>query len=75
MLNETIRNNYSLAADERLHEFRFTRGIVIYYPVEKHLSFESEIRWLHLSWIEMQKYEPSKWRTDLILFMPVKTLN
>jgi hypothetical protein len=75
MLNETIRNNYSLAADERLNEFRFTRGIVIYYPVEKHLSFESEIRWLYLSWIEMQKYEPSKWRTDLILFMPVKTLN
>jgi hypothetical protein len=34
MLNETIRNNYSLEADEKLHEFRFARGIVIYYPVD-----------------------------------------
>ena len=75
MLNETIRNNYSLVADESLHEFRFARGIVIYYPVEKHGGFESEFRWLYLSWIEMQKYEPSKWRTDLIIFMHVEVLN
>ena len=75
MLNETIRNNYSLVAVESLHEFRFARGIVIYYPVELHGGFESEFRWLYLSWIEMQKYEPSKWRTDLIIFLHVETLN
>jgi hypothetical protein len=75
MLYETIINSYSLEADESLYELRFVRGIVIYYPVEKHESFESEFRWLYLSWIEMQKYEPSKWRTDLIIFLHVETLN
>jgi hypothetical protein len=75
MLNETIRNNYNLEADEKLHEIRFARGIVIYYPVKQHGGFESEFRWLYLSWIEMQKYEPSKWRTDLVIFMHVEALN
>ena len=49
ILSETMRNNYNLEADQSLHEFRFARGIVIYYPFEKHASFESELRWLYLS--------------------------
>ena len=75
ILNETIRNNYNQEADLRLHELRIVRAIIFYYPIEKHDTFMQEFRWVYRSWIEMQMYEPIKWRTDLILFTGEKSLN
>jgi hypothetical protein len=34
-----------------------------------------KFRWLYRSWIYMQQFEPSKWRTDLILFMDMNATN
>ncbi len=75
VLNETIRNDYSLEANEDLKKLRIVRGILIYYPAKKHSRFENELKWFYLSWIEMQKYEPELWRTDLIIFMNQKHLS
>jgi hypothetical protein len=75
MLNESVRNDYSLEANERLQKLRIVRGILIYYPAEKHSRFEHEFKWFYLSWIEMQKYEPELWRTDLVIFMNQKYLS
>ena len=33
------------------------------------MEFRYEFRWLYRSWIEMTKSEPSKWRTDLLVFL------
>ena len=74
-LNESIRNNYNLPADERLHELRIVRGLVFYFPIQQQSHFEPEFRWVYRSWIEMQNHEPALWRTDLILFLDVQALN
>lgn len=41
----------------------------MYFPIELNLNYMYEFKWLYRSWIEMQKSEPSKWRTDLIVFI------
>ena len=69
MLDESKRNDYNQPADNRLHEKRIVRGVIVFFPAEKHEHFEQEFRWVYRSWIEMQKYEPKLWRTDLIVFM------
>lgn len=33
------------------------------------ISYEPELRWFIRSWIEIMKYEPELWRTDLILYV------
>jgi hypothetical protein len=50
-------------------ELRMTRGFLVYFPVDKINDYILEFKWLYRSWIEMQKYEPKKWRTDLIVFI------
>ena len=72
MLNESIRDNYHLTSNEALHNLRIIRGIIIYYPASQYEWFEDEFRWFYRSWIEMQKYEPSLWRTDIVIFMDHK---
>ena len=49
-----------------------TRAVLVYFPIESFNHFESEFRWLYRSWINMQTYEPTKWRTDLIVFVNTK---
>ena len=71
ILNETIRNDYRIEADKSLHDKEIVRGVIIYFPIKKFQSFIDEFKWLYRSWIEMQKYEPVLWRTDLIIFMDV----
>ena len=61
--------NYTNLASSKLQSKRFTRGIIIYFPIESFSNFFYEFKWLYRSWIEMQKHEPTKWRTDLILFI------
>ena len=68
-LNES---DYSKEADKTLHNMRIVRGLILYFPADKHSSFFQEFRWLYRSWIEMQKYEPELWRTDLIIYMSKK---
>ena len=61
-------------ADSNLTQLRIIRGILVYYPSDKTDWFEQEFRWLFRSWIEMQKYEPNLWRTDLIVFTDIQRL-
>ena len=51
------------------------RGITIFYPHNQEDNFLSELLWFFHSWIEMMKYEPSSWRTDLIIYTGNFTLN
>jgi len=61
--------NYSEEAPSESHKHRITRAIIVYLPLKKaDNTFMIELKWLYTSWIEMQKYEPALWRTDLIVF-------
>lgn len=61
--------NYSAPADKKLHEMRFLRGVIMYFPLKNISHFKGEFKWLYRSWIYMINYEPAKWRTDLIVFI------
>ena len=67
-LDEEKKYNYSKAADKRLHELRITRAVIFFFPIEKADYFKSEFLWLFRSWINMIRYEPTRWRTDLVFF-------
>ncbi|RHY32726.1 hypothetical protein DYB32_002308 [Aphanomyces invadans] len=45
----------------------FVRATVLYLPSYTP-KFEDEFRWFRRSWIEMQKYEPVSWRTDIVVY-------
>ncbi|CAF0732743.1 unnamed protein product [Brachionus calyciflorus] len=60
---------YNDPAPNSTHETRITRAILLYFPIEKLDGFKHELKWLYRSWINMQTYEPKKWRTDLIIFI------
>lgn len=62
-------NDYSKPAMNETHKLRIVRAVTFYFPIEKEEDFVHEFRWLYRSWIEVLKYEPSKWRTDLIIFV------
>ena len=74
MLNATIKDNYNKNASENLLQKRIVRGLVFFFPLDKSQWYEKEFKWLYRSWIEMQKYEPELWRTDLILMIDVESL-
>lgn len=60
--------NYSNSAPKKYHDLRITRAVIVYFPIERIDYFQYELRWLYRSWTEMLKYEPAKWRTDLVIF-------
>jgi hypothetical protein len=60
---------YKEPASPDTHKLSIVRGIVVYFPMVSFNHFQSEFLWMYRSWIEMQKSEPSKWRTDLIIFI------
>ncbi|CAF1132034.1 unnamed protein product, partial [Brachionus calyciflorus] len=62
-------NKYNDVAPNSTHEIRITRAIIIFFPIQKMSKFQHELKWLYRSWINMQTYEPKKWRTDLIIFL------
>ena len=62
-------NDYSKEALNDTHNIRIVKGVVVYFPIDKTDGFFHEFKWLYRSWIEMIKYEPSKWRTDLVVFI------
>ena len=61
--------DYSQSAMNSTHSQRILRGVLVYFPIESVAHFELEFKWLYRSWIEMQKYEPKAWRTDLIVYI------
>lgn len=61
--------DYSKQAPKETHNVEFMRAVLLYFPIEQVDNFMLEFKWLYRSWIEMQKYEPKKWRTDLIVFI------
>lgn len=66
-LSETS-TNYEDPAEKYTHKMRITRGVIVYFPYDKRKNFLPEFKWLYRSWVEIQKREPKKWRTDLIVF-------
>lgn len=60
--------NYSRSASSEYHSNRILRAVIVYFPIDSLANFEHELRWLYRSWIHMMQYEPSKWRTDLVIF-------
>ncbi|KDO26386.1 hypothetical protein SPRG_08189 [Saprolegnia parasitica CBS 223.65] len=61
---QTLREEM-LESVKATHE-PFVRAAVLYLPSEK--AFLPQLRWFHESWREMQKHEPSLWRTDMVVF-------
>ncbi|RHY89781.1 hypothetical protein DYB26_014852, partial [Aphanomyces astaci] len=49
-----------------VHE-SFVRAAVVYLPGDN-TKFQAEMRWLHASWVDMVQHQPSKWRTDIVVF-------
>ena len=76
VLNNDVKNEeHSKPASDDKQSMRVVRGVLFYFPLESLKHFEPEFRWLYRSWIEMQKHEPPKWRTDLIVFLDQKKMN
>ncbi len=65
--------DYKQPASNESHKFRVIRGILVYFPINSVDHFQGEFRWLYRSWINMQKFEPTKWRTDLVVFVDKDT--
>jgi hypothetical protein len=61
--------DYKSMASNETQSLPIIRAILVYFPIASVDHFQPEFRWLYRSWIEMQKYEPKKWRTDLIVFV------
>jgi len=60
---------YSRPTSNETQTLRLTRAILVFFPIQSVSHFEPEFKWLYRSWIEMLKYEPEHWRTDLIIFV------
>ena len=63
---------YLPSANSNLHDIRLVRAAIIYFPLYHENPYIRELQWFYRSWIEIQKYEPSMWRTDLVVFLMVK---
>ena len=58
-----------VSSNER-QRLRVSRALILHYKSSN--EEELEFRWLYRSWVEMIRYEPAKWRTDLIIFIDMK---
>ena len=65
----SLKFDYSEPASNHTHNDRVLRAVIVYFPIDKQKHFEYEFKWFYRSWIEMLKYEPVQWRTDLIVFI------
>lgn len=64
-----IEFNFTAHADPKYHDIRFIRAVLVYFPITSVDYYQEELKWLYRSWIHMLKFEPAKWRTDLIIFV------
>lgn len=44
------------------------RALLLFYPNDQDIAFQSEFRWFYRSWTEMMISESSLWRTDIIVY-------
>ena len=51
------------------------RALLVFYPSNQEKHFLPELLWFFRSWIEMMKYEPPTWRTDLMIYTTNMTDN
>ncbi|RHY81714.1 hypothetical protein DYB31_002133 [Aphanomyces astaci] len=49
-------------------ESSFRRAIVVYFPHDKQAELLPAFLGLRASWLDMLDHEPSKWRTDLVVY-------
>jgi hypothetical protein len=68
-------HDYMQESNNSTFSLRILRAILVYFPIAKIDYFEIELRWLHRSWVHMQSYEPTKWRTDLVVFVDTNLTN
>ena len=72
--NDLRANRYDARIEQPLSS-SILRGIVIFYPDDQQQLYLPELLWLYRSWIEMMKFEPSLWRTDLVIYTGQHTLH
>jgi hypothetical protein len=68
-INPNSEYDYRSPVSEQYHSARITRGVVMFFPLDKIKRFRIELKWLYRSWTHMLKHQPCKWRTDLIIFV------
>lgn len=61
--------DFTQPADSKFHNERILRAVIVYFPIGSVTYYRNEFKWLYRSWIHMLKFEPPKWRTDLIVFI------
>lgn len=66
---DLIDYNYSRPAPEELQWKRVLRAVAIHFSIRQIDHYMLEFRWLYRSWSHMQRYEPTLWRTDLLVFV------
>jgi hypothetical protein len=64
--------DYSKPAPKHSHKIQITRAIAIQFPIKATKHYLIEFKWLYHSWLQMMKFEPAKWRTDLVVFIENK---
>lgn len=64
-----VNIDYSKEAPIEMHQVRVTRAVAVQFPIDQIEHYVYELKWLYRSWIQMIRYEPSYWRTDLVVFV------
>ena len=67
--NKNTEINFLNPVPKKAHKKRISRAVIVYFPIEQTLRFKLEFQGLYNSWIHMQKHEPKKWRTDIVVFI------
>jgi hypothetical protein len=71
-LDSNTKHSNVTQLNSNVHDLRIVRGVLVYFPHDQFENFRLEFKWFYRSWIEMQKYEPAKWRTDIVVFFDGK---
>lgn len=64
-----VNIDYSKEAPIEMHQVRVTRAVAVQFPIDRIEYYVYELKWLYRSWIQMIRFEPSNWRTDLVVFV------
>jgi hypothetical protein len=64
----------SLNNSQKYHNLRITRAVSVYFPTDRVADYIHELKWFYRSWVHMQSFEPTKWRTDLVVFIDLSEL-
>lgn len=64
-----VNVDYSKEAPIEMHQVRVTRAVAVQFPIDQIDHYVYELKWLYRSWIQMIRFEPTNWRTDLVVFV------